>query len=133
MILIFGRNDSWISRIIRWRTLSKWSHVGILWQGSVIESVGPSGVQLTPIEEFNKRYTATERRCLPGNPVKALAQVGKPFDLHGLKLILIGLESKRMTHWFCSDLVAYAAKHIPDTARKWVTPGILHKLSNKLP
>ena len=30
MIIVFGCNRSWISRMIRWRTGSKWSHVAIL-------------------------------------------------------------------------------------------------------
>ncbi len=133
MILIFGRNNSWISKIIRARTLSKWSHVGILEGDHVVEAVGPKGVTVTPLKDFYARYIETDTRHLPGDIEKAKSKIGQPFDLHGLRLILIGMQSQRMDHWFCSDLVAFAAHHIPDSARKWVTPGILHRLSNKLP
>lgn len=135
MILIFGRNQSWISRIIRWWTASEWSHVAIIDDDDmhVIEAKGPDGVVRTPMLHFLSRYDHTEVRYLPGDINKAKAHLGKPFDHQGIK----GILKRTFTHcpesWFCSELVAHAATHIPDESAHYITPESLYRLSMHLP
>ncbi len=68
MIIVFGCNRSWISRMIRWRTGSKWSHVAILDTDDVhvIEAKGGFGVLRSDLREFEARYREIEyREALP--------------------------------------------------------------------
>lgn len=134
MIVIFGRSNHWISRLVRWRTRSDWSHVGIVDLNRVLESKGPIGVQFTPISEFIARYTHTEIRCLPGSIEKAKSKLGAPFDRRGLKGLFFKLKN---THdkkaWFCSELVAYASDEIHDDDAHLVTPERIYRLSTRLP
>ena len=122
MIVIFGRNNHWISRLIRWRTNSQWSHVGIIYGDNVIEARGGVGVVLTPIYEFMHRYTATEERELPGDINKALALIGRPFDTMGLWSIFFRIPWLQDAYaYFCSELVAVAADFADDCDAHAVT------------
>ena len=134
MIVIFGRNNHWISRLVRWRTSAPWSHVGMIDGDSVLEAMGPIGVKLTPISEFEARYTHTERRYLPGNLEKAKAKLGAPFDTRGLWGIFFKRkDSHDINGWFCSELVAYASDAISDEYAHYITPIIIYWLSKRLP
>lgn len=135
MILIFGRNNSWISRIIRLWTASDWSHVAIMDNDDmhVIEAKGPEGVVRTHIFEFLARYEHVEYKYLQGDIERARAHLGKPFDMQGIR----GILKRSFTHcpdsWFCSELVAHAATHIPDESAHHITPEQLYRLSTNLP
>lgn len=102
MILIFGRNDHWISRLIQLRTWEQWSHVGIVIEGKVLESKGvpvaeyikhkllghelfsQHGVDWCSIDDFKARYVETDMRWVPGDAERALALHGMPFDMGAL-------------------------------------------------
>lgn len=135
MIVIFGRNKSWISRIIRVWTASQWSHIGILDNDNqhVIEAKGPVGVVITPLDEFLQRYDVTERRYLPGDANKAKRHLGAPFDHEGIR----GIWMRKFTHspnaWFCSELVAHASAIVPDQYAHYQTPESLYRLTTKIP
>lgn len=133
MIVIFGRSNHWISRLVRWRTSAKLSHVGMIDGDSVIEAIGPIGVRLTPISEFEARYTHTERRYLPGNIEKAKAKLGAPFDTRGLWGIFFKKHLHEKDRWFCSELVAYASYAVNDEHAHHITPEFLIYISKRLP
>lgn len=133
MIVIFGRSNHWISRLVRWRTRSKWSHVGIIVGGHVLEARGPIGVQLTPLSQFESRYTVTERRCLPGSEEKAKSKLGAKFDMWGLWGIFFKKHLHHKDKWFCSELVAYASNAVNDEHAHHITPEYLIYISKRLP
>lgn len=133
MIVIFGRSSHWISRLVRWRTKSQWSHVGIIQGDHVLEARGPVGVQLTPLFQFESRYSVTERRCLPGNEEKAKSKLGARFDVWGLWGIFFRKQLHHKDKWFCSELVAYASLYFRDDIAHHVTPEHLYWVSTKHP
>lgn len=127
--VIFARNDHWISRLVRWRTNSQWSHVGILDGDYVIEAMGSTGVRQTPLAQFYDRYTHHTSKQLPGDIEKARYLIGSDFDLWGLWGVFFRsdeLQSSRK--WFCSELVAYATGLYDETALHKVTPEHLYWL-----
>jgi hypothetical protein len=135
MIVIFARNDSWISRLIRLMTRSHWSHVAILDRDDlhVIEARGGHGVEINHLLCFQSRYKTIEYRYIPGEPDKAKQHIGKPFDNDGIKGILFRSFKHCPNSWFCSELVAHAAHAIPDANAHKHTPESLYNISTKLP
>lgn len=135
MIVIFGANNSWISRIIRLVTGSKWSHVAILDNDDchVIEARGGYGVQRNNVLDFLGRYELVEYRFLPGDIEKARKLIGKPFDNKGVKGILFRNFEHCPDSWFCSELVAHAANFVPDFFAHKHTPESLYNLTTRLP
>jgi len=63
MTTIFATSDKLISRIIRWVTMSEWSHCGMVHDGYVYESLGGVGVVKTPLEVFKQRYKGRLKFC----------------------------------------------------------------------
>lgn len=134
MILVFGNNSHWISKTIRVRTGSIWSHCGILDDRDpenlrVIEAMGGNGVHSIPLEEFQLRYRQITFRFVAGSIEKAESLVGQPFDLHGLRGIFFRTFTHAPDAWFCSELVAYAMSHVPDEFANFYTPGAIFRLS----
>lgn len=135
MIIVFGCNRSWISRVIRWRTGSKWSHVGILEndEENVIEAKGGYGVLKTPLVDFTQRYHTIEYRQIDGDIERARRLIGKPFDNEGIKGVFFRSFKHCPDSWFCSELVAYCAPFIPDEYCQYQTPETLFRLSKPFP
>lgn len=135
MIVIFASNRSLISRIIQFRTGSKWSHIAILDNDDqhVIEARGGHGVERNHILHFLARYNDIEYRYIPGDIDKAKQHIGKPFDERGIRGILFRTFNHCPDSWFCSELVAHAATHIPDEHAQHFTPELLYRLSTRLP
>lgn len=135
MIVVFATNSSWISRIIRIRTGSRWSHVAILDNDDrhVIEARGGHGVEVNSLLQFLGRYNDIEYRHIPGDIDKAKQHIGKPFDERGIRGILFRTFEHCPDSWFCSELVAHAAHAIPDEFAQHYTPQMLYTLSTKLP
>lgn len=79
--VIFGRNDTWRSKVIRFHSWSDWSHVGAIVDGYVIESKGRIGVVKTPLHIFKKKYTHTlEANMLVISKERALALLQDALD-----------------------------------------------------
>ena len=53
MQLIFAKSNTIGSKVIRWKTNGKWSHVGVVdnKRNIVFEAIWPDGVVQTPLEE----------------------------------------------------------------------------------
>jgi len=59
--IVFGTNEKWTSKFIRWVTQSPWSHVGIeypsaVWGGRWVANSQADGVVKIPIEQFEATY-----------------------------------------------------------------------------
>ena len=133
MQVIFARSNHIISRLIRWRTKSQWSHVGIIDGGYVIEAAGKQGVVRTSLADFYCRYSTTEIRFIPGNANRAKAKLGAKFDIWGIWGVALKSSLEHSDKWFCSELVALASDHIGDQHAHKVTPEHLYWISHKLP
>jgi hypothetical protein len=136
MILVFGNNKHWISKTIRVRTGSIWSHVGIVYevdgQYFVVEACGGVGVHSIPLEVFQKRYKQVTFREVAGDVNLALEHIGAPFDIKGIKGILWRNWKHCPDSWFCSELVAWAIPHIPNEFAHYYTPAGIFRLSFQL-
>ena len=133
MRAIFGYNSSFKSRVIRVRTLCKWSHVGIIIGDFVLEAQGGVGVVLTPIENFLARYDEVEIRYLKGSVNKVLPLIGKPFDSLGAIGLFMNIPILKSNGAFiCSELVAIASHEIEDINAAKATPRSIYKLTRSL-
>ena len=126
--------DSWL---IRWLTWSPWSHSGILMGDLVIEAGWPT-VRVSTLAEVlatHSDYAVVSLPC-PDPEIAigaALSQVGKPYDWRALFGFLFRRDWQERDSWFCSELVAWAAK---EGGARWfradslnrVTPGHLWML-----
>jgi len=109
MQLIFCTDNKPLSKIIRTLTSCKWHHVGVVFDGYVIESRF-MGVVKTPIDNFKLRGAYTIVDC----PVKdedkalefALCQIGKKYDIAGLLSFPFRTQWQDPAKWYCSELVA---------------------------
>jgi len=109
--IIFARKSHWISRWIQSETWSRWSHVGIIDGGHIIESRGippfklilvligiiPNstklgGVTKTPLSEFLAQYPDNKRAYIDGDINIARKMIGKvAYDAWGI----VGIRFKR--------------------------------------
>jgi hypothetical protein len=147
MQVIFARNIDWVSITIQILTRGEWSHVGIVDGDSVIESVGPptwdyithivvgkdisahSGVLVTPLKDFYKRYSHTELRFLPGDINKARERVGRPFDMNAIFGHLFNQNWQDPDKDCCTELTVSTMPIDPRFAHKF-TPAILYWMSS---
>ena len=137
----FCTDNSPISRLIRWRTQSNWSHVSLLihsefqWANyqNWLTSLPFKGVcQYSNGFEFAREY----RLDLSNHQLEQMRQfitktLGCPYDWFGAIGLGIDRDWQHPDQWFCSEWVAAAllaagAIHTPNTHR--VTPGQLEKI-----
>ena len=133
-VVVFGNNSHWISKTIRVRTGSIWSHVGILDNDTsdglhVIEACGGVGVHRIPLEVFQKRYKQITFRHVDADIDLIRDKIGAPFDVKGIKGILWRNWKHCPDSWFCSELVAWAIPHIPYEFAHYYTPAGIFRLS----
>lgn len=147
MILIFGRNNHVVSRLIQFRTWEQWSHVGIIHGDQVIEAKGipvieyienkllkkpfytEHGVVLTPINEFKARYLQTELRYIEGNENKALELLGRPFDMGAIFGAFLHQEWHDLNADMCVEVIVHAAENIDIQFAHKITPAMLYWFS----
>jgi uncharacterized protein YycO len=122
--IVFCRNAGIISKLIRWRTLGRWSHVGIIAgfvQGKVghvpiVLSAQGKGITDEPLYEWPKDKAFLRVRDITDTQVDAALdfadlQRGKPYDFCGLVDFLTFRKHQREDRWFCSELVFAALRH----------------------
>jgi len=101
---------SWAVRLLTW---SRWSHVGIISGGHVIEAHALHGVVKTPIHEAIESADQYLVELVPcSNPAGVLAaatrQIGKSYDWLALFGFLFRRDWQAIDKWFCSELVAWS-------------------------
>jgi len=121
--VIFGLNNSWQSRVIRFRTHGTWSHVGLVDGDHVIEAIGGLFVCRTPMNDFLARYTETQTLLTMGDIEVARRVIGQKFDSAGIfGLFVHYTKAQDPNKWFCSELVARASYSIRDEFAHLATP-----------
>ena len=116
MRLIFANSNTIGSKVIRWKTNSKWSHVGVVdkKRNIVFEAIWPDGVVQTPLEKVKARSSEWEFRELPVEDYSAaiaylIAQLGKPYDTFGVLGLGFNRNWQDDKKWWCSEYTAMAA------------------------
>jgi hypothetical protein len=108
-------------------TFSKWSHVGLVLPDVVVEATWPC-VKATPIAEFLAKHPDREFRTLEGAPEVVMQEIGKPYDVSGLFMLLNPWRDWNTDDkWFCSELIASATNLFTESSR--VTPQMLYLVS----
>ena len=132
--VIFARNWLPLSLAIQIRTLSKWSHVGVVIGDNVIESRGGVGVVITSLNEFKDRYTSTDIGLLPCVSKQVAedflyTQVGKKYDLKAIIGAAFNLKIDSSVAYHCSELIAEATGLFNPNYLSTVSPAILRKMT----
>lgn len=133
--VIYGRSFRPISLIIQLRTLSHWSHIGVIDGDSVIESVGGQGVVVTPIELFRRRYKQSivgYMYCIDKAAAMTYlrSKVGMPYDTKAIIGFALALGWDDLNAMHCSELVAGATGLFNPLRLNEVSPGQLRKLTH---
>lgn len=132
MIIVFGRSDSIASAAIRLVTWSRWSHVGILSGGFVIEATALKGVIKTPLDEFTSRYTEIEFAEMEGDTSNIESYIGAKYDWSAIFGIFFRTGWQDQNKWVCSELIA---EHCPFIRKERVgrfTPEHVFMVSKKI-
>jgi uncharacterized protein YycO len=140
MKVIFSRNNSLASWLIRLFTWSRWHHCGVVVdrgkQGAyVIEASGSKGgVVRTPLQEFLDSYSVTEIAYLPCADEKAAldfmeAQVGKGYDWTAIFSFVFKFVKHKEDKWFCSEVIARASQKFRKDKSCRVVPELLWMLT----
>lgn len=139
MKLIFGASRMPGSLLLQFFTFSRWSHVGIVYDGMVIEARFPR-VRMATVAEFQAHYPRwefAELPCADEGAAEAFARsrIGRRYDLGGLLAFLFqNRDWESSSRDFCSELPILAAaaggtRYVREGARSRVTPGQLYDLS----
>lgn len=158
--IVLCSGTRWLSYIIEWFFSSPISHVGIVYRDEqdkvfILESKLDTGVVLTPIDEFFKRYTLGDysaiytrklnikRNQFFNDTFKYILKqvVNKKYDTNPndwIKILVTnGIEEYQKTNeFFCSALVAYCfiKLGILESDLPWsiVSPNLFSSTSDKL-
>jgi uncharacterized protein YycO len=135
-VVIFGTNKLPLSWAIRFFTRSRWSHVGIVSDGMVYESVFGKGVRVSSLKEFTLKYPRHAVAAIPCAHDEAIAkarkELGKPYDLKAIFGLLFWRKWDKKNAWFCSELVAHASGLFRKSGIKRVTPEDIWKVSTDI-
>ena len=112
-ILFFADSD-WVSKLIRWRLGSPYSHTAIIANGIVFESHWPCVRSLDRLEAVDYASTMVANAQIPAMPEQitkginwAAKQIGDGYDLadfFALGIGFFGIEVPK--HYICSTFVA---------------------------
>lgn len=107
----FSKSGSILSKLIRWFTWGKWSHVAVrMPEGDVIEAHEFLGVVRRDVEYEDVQQVVlevTEEQAKVFHDVLR-SQVGKSYDWLAILGFLFRRDWQRDDYWICSELVAWA-------------------------
>jgi uncharacterized protein YycO len=141
--IVFRRFDNITSKLIRLRTLSQWSHCGIIVgrkDNSVkcLSSDFHRGVGMDNLRDWGKKVQVLRLCNATEEQINAMIdfcirQVGVPYDYLGILDFLFMQNLQRDNRWFCSELVYSAMCHagidiLKGRKHRWlVSPGDLYE------
>ncbi len=117
MIALY-KGTSALSRLIRWRTWSDYSHAAWVfpdqsvieaWKGGVTHapSILAGHAPDTEVHLFTLDLTMDQRWAIQDF---LIAQIGKPYDYAGILGFLTASKTENPARWFCSELLFTACK-----------------------
>ena len=111
--LIFTKQPTIASTLIRYLTWSRWSHVGIVTaENTLVESMIGTGVREIPQRAATSTPARSRSSTIPARSPRRLskpsAQIGRPYDLGAIIGFLGRRNWQKDDAWFCSELVAKA-------------------------
>lgn len=121
--IVFGRNSGLCSRVVRMRTLSQWSHCGIILgrnHGTIkVISARWQGVTVDTLRDWDKNVQVLRLVEEVADPAQidkmvafAIRQVGKGYNWAGMiNFFTLGGAQGKDHRWFCSELVHSAMQH----------------------
>jgi uncharacterized protein YycO len=139
--ILLTSSTTCISRLIKWWTISRWSHVGIyVGNNFVIEATWPRvrKVTLMTFLESCDRVTVLRHSkwtTLTEDQVQQFlgfleSKIGKPYDWRGLVSFICRKSIQNKSGYFCSELVseAFSLVGIPIERKKpaWTSPEDIH-------
>lgn len=135
-LLFVGATDP-VSKVIRWRTGSPWSHVALLDDtgGNLIEAWATKGVRArAPLVPKASDAVELVRIYSPSAVdvwLNAVSQLGKPYDWMAVIGLGLGQSWNSNEKWFCSELAAWSLEaagiHTVFERVSRVTPGMLYE------
>lgn len=107
--VIFRKNKSKASKLIRFFTMGEWSHCGILFDQHVYEATF-EGIMKTSVIDFSKDADIETKKFPVVDSTKVYSflnsQLGKEYDFSGAYgLLLTNTVIQDNDKWFCSELV----------------------------
>ena len=115
MKILAYQGKSFISKLIRWQTRSKYSHIAVeLDDGTIVEAWASYGVIHNSFSYAHKPGTPVDVYRIKGllDSVKAeeflLEQVGKKYDWKSVFRFLWHTPASKNDKWFCSELAETA-------------------------
>ena len=118
MIALY-RGRSWISRLIRWRTWSPYSHAAWLCRDGTVIEAWPGGVQwVSGLLTQHKERTVVEVYEIVGLTEEQrtrietflVDQIGKPYDYLAILGFMLRKPLQKPSRWFCSELIFSACQ-----------------------
>ena len=112
---VFRREDTLASKIVRLRTLSQWSHCGIVIgrQDNTVKCLSATfkhGVTVDNLREWGRKIQILRMENITGKQLDdmidfCIRQVGKKYDYCGLFDFLFMQKLQSDSRWFCSELI----------------------------
>lgn len=132
-LILQYRGISWVSRLIRWQTRSCYSHSAVMLRdGSVVEAWHRGGVLRSDYDTNHTPGTVVDvftiEAPLAANQMESflLDQLHLKYDWRGVLRFLTRRGPHPNRRWFCSELVAAAARaggvHLLHLAPEMVSP-----------
>lgn len=104
----FSRNEKIGSRLIRWFTWSKYSHVDIVIAGNEVIGARFDGVKIRTSKDLDSvRFNVDAPDSVIG---EMITQIDKKYDWLALFGFLFRRKWEDENKWICSELVAWAFK-----------------------
>lgn len=111
--LLFSTTANPFSALIRAATWSRWSHVALVDEDTVIEAAALQGVRRVSVISAVDRAKDIARVDLPCRDPEAViqaarSQIGKPYDYTAIVGLSLRRNWQEPDAWFCSELIAWA-------------------------
>lgn len=109
--IVYTRDASLTSRLIRKFTWGDHSHVALVHKGVAYEARISQGVTKRPVEELFEQYETYAIYEMDAS-IRVLdfikRQVGRPYDYAGIAGVVLREDTQNALRWFCSELIAAA-------------------------
>lgn len=111
--LKFSASDGVVSRVVRWFTWSKWSHVeAIISDGTIISADSTKNsvvnIENKPVKYSRVVYISVTKDQRNKFEAFLRQQLGYKYDFYGIISFIIRRDIEARKRWFCSELIVAA-------------------------